>query len=202
MEHDAVVGLAQISSTIAPALTHIEGSYTTIVAGAGGYLFWNDMLYASLIGYKGLPVGALQALGDGNSTTDAITNVAPYWRVALEPHWGSHYLMVGTFGAGAWATGWAGESIASRLSSARSHGAFTATRVRKRKAISFSGRASHARCGAGSGAARLSLGQHLRRAASTSRRGGTTGRRSCRQVASAGRTHLIDVVPPRSIWRL
>ena len=95
-------GWPQISSTIAPAfappLTHIEGSYTTIVAGAGGYLFWNDMLYASLIGYKGLPVGALQALGDGNSTTDAITNVAPYWRVALEPHWGSHYLMVGTFG--------------------------------------------------------------------------------------------------------
>ena len=27
-----------------------------------------------------------------------MTNVAPYWRLALEPHWGSHYLMVGTFG--------------------------------------------------------------------------------------------------------
>jgi hypothetical protein len=24
--------------------------------------------------------------------------VAPYWRVALEPHWGQHSLMVGTFG--------------------------------------------------------------------------------------------------------
>src|SRR5208337_217642 len=41
---------------------------------------------------------ALQAFNDGNSTTDALSNVAPYWRVALEPHWGSHYLMVGTFG--------------------------------------------------------------------------------------------------------
>ena len=40
----------------------------------------------------------LQAFNDGNSTTDAVTNVAPYWRVALEPHWGPHYLMVGTFG--------------------------------------------------------------------------------------------------------
>ena len=37
-------------------------------------------------------------LNVGNSTTDAVTNVAPYWRVALEPHWGDHYLMVGTFG--------------------------------------------------------------------------------------------------------
>ena len=56
------------------------------------------MLYASLIAYKGLPVPVLQALNDGNSTTDALTNVAPYWRLALEPHWDSHYLMMGTFG--------------------------------------------------------------------------------------------------------
>ncbi len=50
------------------------------------------------IAYKGFSVPALQAMNVGNSTTDAVTNVAPYWRVALEPHWGSHYLMVGTFG--------------------------------------------------------------------------------------------------------
>ena len=95
-------GWPQISSTVAPAfappLTHIEGAYTTIVGGAGLYGFWNDMLYADLSAYKGLPVPALQALSVGNSTTDAVTNVAPYWRLALEPHWGSHYLMVGAFG--------------------------------------------------------------------------------------------------------
>ncbi len=95
-------GWPQISSTIAPAfsppLTHIEGAYTTTVGGAGLYGFWNDMLYADVTAYKGLPVPALQAFNDGNSTTDAVTNVAPYWRLALEPHWGSHYLMVGTFG--------------------------------------------------------------------------------------------------------
>ena len=95
-------GWPQISSTIAPAfsppLTHIEGAYTATVGGAGGYVFWNDMLYADFTAYKGLPVPALQALNVGNSTTDAVTNVAPYWRLALEPHWGSHYLMVGTFG--------------------------------------------------------------------------------------------------------
>jgi hypothetical protein len=95
-------GWPQISSTIAPAfappLTHIEGSYTGLVGGAGLYGFWNDMLYADFTAYKGLPVPVLQALNVGNSTTDAVTNVAPYWRLAVEPHWGSHYLMVGTFG--------------------------------------------------------------------------------------------------------
>jgi hypothetical protein len=95
-------GWPQISSTIAPAfappLTHVEGSYTALVGGAGLYGFWDDMLYADVTAYKGLPVPVLQAFNVGNSTTDAVTNVAPYWRLALEPHWGSHYLMVGTFG--------------------------------------------------------------------------------------------------------
>ncbi len=95
-------GWPQVSSTIAPAfappLTHIENSYTTTVGGAGAYLWWNDLIYADFTAYKGLSVPELQALNDGNSTTDALTNVAPYWRLAVEPHWGSHYLMVGTFG--------------------------------------------------------------------------------------------------------
>jgi hypothetical protein len=95
-------GWPQVASTVAPAfsppLTHIENAYTTTVGGAGAYLFWNDMLYADFTAYKGLPVSILQALNDGNSTTDAVTDVAPYWRLALEPHWGSHYLMVGAFG--------------------------------------------------------------------------------------------------------
>ena len=95
-------GWPQISSTIAPAfgppLTHIENGYGQIVGGAGAYGFWNDMLYGDLTFYKGLPVPVLQAFNTGNSTTDALSNVAPYWRLALEPHWGLHYLMVGTFG--------------------------------------------------------------------------------------------------------
>ena len=95
-------GWPQISSTIAPAfappLTHIESGLGQIIGGAGAYVFWNDMLYADFTAYKGLPIPVLQALNTGNSTTDALTNVAPYWRLAIEPHWGSHYLMLGTFG--------------------------------------------------------------------------------------------------------
>jgi hypothetical protein len=95
-------GWPQISSTIAPAfgppLTHIENGYGQIVGGAGAYVFWNDMLYADLTFYKGLPVPVLQAFNTGNSTTDALSNVAPYWRLAIEPHWGDLYWEVGTFG--------------------------------------------------------------------------------------------------------
>ena len=95
-------GWPQISSTIAPAFgppsTHIEDGYGQIVGGAGAYVFWNDMLYGALTFYKGLPVPVLQAFNAGNSTTDALSNVAPYWRLALEPHWGQQYLMVGSFG--------------------------------------------------------------------------------------------------------
>ena len=95
-------GWPQISSTIAPAfgppLTHIESGYGQIVGGAGAYVFWNDMLYADLTFYKGLPVSVLQAFNTGNSTTDALANVAPYWRVAIEPHWGDLYWEAGTFG--------------------------------------------------------------------------------------------------------
>ncbi len=95
-------GWPQISSTIAPAFgppsTRIEDGYTGVVGGAGAYLFWNDMLYADLTLYKGLSVPALRIAGTGDSGSDAMTNVAPYWRLAIEPHWGPHYLMVGTFG--------------------------------------------------------------------------------------------------------
>ena len=68
--------------------THIEDGYTAIVGGAGPTSSGTTCSTPAVIAYKGLPVPALQALNVGNSTTDAVTNVAPYWRVALEPHWG------------------------------------------------------------------------------------------------------------------
>ena len=95
-------GWPQISSTIAPAfgppLTRIETEYVTSVAGAGVYTFWNDMVYAALLAYKGLPYGVQHALNDNSPDGSAMTNLAPYWRLAIEPHWGDHYLMVGSFG--------------------------------------------------------------------------------------------------------
>jgi len=96
-------GWPQISSTVAPAfappLTHVESGYGQIVGGAGAYLFWNDMVYADFTAYKGLPQGVLYAFNEPSPpTTDALSNVAPYWRLAIEPHWDELYWEVGTFG--------------------------------------------------------------------------------------------------------
>ena len=69
------------------------------VAGAGLYLFWNDMLYADFTAYGGLGQRALEVLGEQpGATPDKHPGLTPYWRLAIEPHWGDHYIEVGTFG--------------------------------------------------------------------------------------------------------
>ena len=69
------------------------------VVGGGMYLYWNDLVYAELTAYGGLSRDALEALGEvPGDTPDQHKNLMPYWRLAVEPHWGDHYMMVGTFG--------------------------------------------------------------------------------------------------------
>jgi len=91
----------EISSTVAafsPPGTHID-ALAQQVMGAGVYVFWNDMLYADITAYGGLNQNTLEFLGENpGPTPDVQTGLMPYWRVAFEPHWGDHYLMVGTFG--------------------------------------------------------------------------------------------------------
>ncbi|MFZ1964931.1 MAG: cytochrome C [Roseiarcus sp.] len=92
----------ELSSGIAPAFkppgTHID-ALAQVVAGAGAYVFWNDVLYAELTAYGGYDKSTLEAFGMmPGSTPDSQVGVQPYWRIALEPHWGDHYLMIGTFG--------------------------------------------------------------------------------------------------------
>jgi hypothetical protein len=97
-------GFPEISSTLAPAfappLTRIETGFgLPAIEGAGAYVFWNDMLYAELSAYSGIPRSAEEALGyQPGPTPDVLNGATPYWRLALEPHWGDHYLMIGTFG--------------------------------------------------------------------------------------------------------
>ncbi|MBV1705120.1 MAG: hypothetical protein KGI57_10120 [Hyphomicrobiales bacterium] len=79
-------------------LTQIEGGFGQNSAGVGAYAFWNDMLYAELSAYRTMPSDALKAFGEKPPPPFVIDGVAPYWRIALEPHWGDHYLMIGTFG--------------------------------------------------------------------------------------------------------
>ena len=79
--------------------TIIEGAFAAHVGGVGAYTLINDLLYLELTGYKTLGFSQQNALGtDPFGAPGLLSGVAPYWRVALEPHWGRHSLMVGTFG--------------------------------------------------------------------------------------------------------
>ena len=81
------------------ASTMIEGAFAARVGGVGAYTSINDLLYLEFTAYKTLGFSQQNSLGmnpfDGPGL---FGSVAPYWRVALEPHWGRHTLMVGTFG--------------------------------------------------------------------------------------------------------
>ncbi len=75
----------------------IDGGFAGTVAGAGAYIFVNNMFYAAVLDYKTLDNNILQAIGQSPSTT-AFENGAPYWRLAFERTWDVYSLMFGTFG--------------------------------------------------------------------------------------------------------
>ena len=91
----------EISSSVAANTipgTHID-ALAQQVAGAGMYVFWNDMLYANFTAYRGLNQNTLEALGENPGPTPDVQNGwQPYWRLSVEKHWGDHYLMIGTVG--------------------------------------------------------------------------------------------------------
>ena len=82
-----------------PSGTVIEGAFAAHVGGVGAYTFINDLLYLELTGYRTLGFSQQNALGtDPFGAPGLFGGIAPYWRVALEPHWGRNTLMVGAFG--------------------------------------------------------------------------------------------------------
>ncbi len=91
-----------IVSTLAPtpaAKTVIEGAWTQRVLGLGAYVFLNDILYVEAAGYLTLSQGAQNSLGiDPTGAPGTLNSVAPYFRVAVEPHWDNNWLELGTFG--------------------------------------------------------------------------------------------------------
>jgi hypothetical protein len=68
------------------------------VAGAGGYVYVNNLVYAELSGYRTLDRGTLDKFGTDPFDAPVIDGVAPYWRVAIELQWGNNWFEVGTFG--------------------------------------------------------------------------------------------------------
>jgi len=99
-------------SNIAPTpatKTLIDGTFAAHVGSVGAYAFINDILYLEATAYRTLDFHTQNSLGvDPFSAPGLFDGVAPYWRIALEPHWGDHWLMVGAFGMLARVNPWIG----------------------------------------------------------------------------------------------
>jgi hypothetical protein len=80
-----------------PAAPLIDGGFGQTVGSVGGYVYINDLIYLEMSVYRSLSPSATSALGI-DPTGLGLINAAPYWRAAIEPHWGPHWLEVGTFG--------------------------------------------------------------------------------------------------------
>jgi hypothetical protein len=100
-----VWGFPYNGSPLAPsprAATLIDGGLGQRVAGAGGYIMWNDLVYAEFDLYRGLGYDVLNATGIVPvANTDKTQGVIPYWRFALQKNSGRSYFQVGTYGLNA-----------------------------------------------------------------------------------------------------
>ena len=97
-------GFPYAGSNVAPgpaAATLIDGTYAQYVGGAGAYAYIDDLVYLELSGYRTLDFKTLPKLGVDPFGAAPIEGVAPYWRIAVEPHWGNHWLEFGAFGMSA-----------------------------------------------------------------------------------------------------
>jgi hypothetical protein len=75
------------------------GSLAQTVAGLGGYTLWNDLVYAEISGYHRLPSNFQRTMGiKGSPESDHLDGISPYWRMALQHDFGSHYASIGTYG--------------------------------------------------------------------------------------------------------
>lgn len=94
--------------TVAPlantpsAKAQLNGALAQQVAGLGGYAYWQKTLYGELSFYRTAD-GAFSILREGLPTSDpgGVANLKgynPYWRFAYNHEWGSHSIMVGTYG--------------------------------------------------------------------------------------------------------
>ncbi len=85
-------------ATTPAASAIIDGALAQQVGGIGAYVFWNDLIYVEGSIYRTTRRGITRPLGAGTEVDMVVDDAAPYWRVALQHHWGKHSLSVGTYG--------------------------------------------------------------------------------------------------------
>lgn len=86
---------AAVESAAAPLL---DLQLASQVGGLGGYVMWDNLVYAEVDFYKAGRLGFARALTAGAKIENVVDGYAPYWRVALQREWGSQSLSVGTYG--------------------------------------------------------------------------------------------------------
>ena len=80
-----------------PTAAPIISSLGQDVAGFGGYMMWNNHLYADVSFYRSSHIGSSQPT-DGSGFTYNIRGLAPYWRVAWQQLTGKTQYELGTYG--------------------------------------------------------------------------------------------------------
>ena len=81
------------------AATMIESFSPAQTVGAGAYVFVNNTYYAEVSAYGALTPKVQTILGKSPPSIGVtIDGAAPYYRIAAEPVWGEHSLMIGTYG--------------------------------------------------------------------------------------------------------
>ncbi len=109
-------GFPYASSTLAPtpaAGAIIDGAFAAHVLSVGGYLWIDNKIYLEASAYNTLDFKTQNTLGANPFGAPGLfEGPAPYFRVAFEPNWGNHWLMVGAFGMLANVRPWIDSSFA------------------------------------------------------------------------------------------
>ena len=93
------LGSAVAGNVASPATAPYMEGLAQRVAGAGGYILWNDLIYAELSGYRTLPNDTQIRLGEMQpGQNDKLKGTAPYWRLAVQHDYGTQYVSLGTYG--------------------------------------------------------------------------------------------------------
>lgn len=79
----------------------IAGGFAQQVLGSSVYAMWDDWLYTEFGLYGNLSDRTQTILGVSPMGENRINGLAPYWRVAAQHQFGSHYVSFGTFGLSA-----------------------------------------------------------------------------------------------------
>ncbi|MGA9041238.1 MAG: hypothetical protein WB421_11935 [Terriglobales bacterium] len=93
-------GFPWVGSSSAPgpsAGALINGGLAQDVAGAGGYVMWNDHWYLASTMYRSEHIGGGQP-NDGVGFGINIRGIAPYWRAAWQTSSKNNYLEIGSYG--------------------------------------------------------------------------------------------------------